>query len=123
MGLFSAAELADLRATQEDAMPMTCSVSVPGTATADGMGGWIEGTPTATAGIACRVGSPSATDQQIAGKQGQSVDSVVTLPYGTNVPDSSAITVVDTGKTYDVQFTNAEQTYRTAVRAVCRTAR
>ena len=120
--MFTAAELADLRATQQAAMPYACTVTTYGPETTTADGGTNAGTPTVAATV-CRVGAPSAADQRIAEAARQTVDTAVTLPYGANVTSRSEIAVAATGRTYAVAWVNTEQSDQAAVRAVCRTIR
>lgn len=120
--LITAADLAMFRADQAANMPFSCVVTTPGTPTENAYGGEDAGTPI-TVTVNCRVGVPNASDQKTAERLGQVVDALVTLPYGTSVPDSATIAVSDTGRSYDVAYTNAEQSDQTAVRAFCRTVR
>lgn len=121
MTLFSAAELADLRAEQAASFDKTCVVSVPAADTDDDAGGTTPGTPTATT-VNCRVGSPSGSDQRIADRIGIVMDTVLTLPYATTVTNRSTI-VASNGKSYDVTYVNDEQSYQTAVRVYARSIR
>ena len=122
MTLFSAAELADLRAEQEAAMPSTCVVSNPTAETITAEGGTTPGTPTETT-VACRIGVPSAQDQKVADRLAVVVDAALTLPWGTTVASDAQITCQETGKVYSAVYVNDEQTYQTAVRVLCRSLR
>jgi SPP1 family predicted phage head-tail adaptor len=113
--VFSAAELTDLRADQEDAMDKTCLVVTHGATVSDSAGGWTPGTDT-TVSVACRVGPPSNDERVIAERLGQQVDAVVTLPYDTTLSAANSITV--DGVTYQVEGINAAQSFVTAVRAL-----
>lgn len=116
--MFTASELADMRATQLEAMPFTCVVTTPATEVEDGYGGTTPGSPS-TASVACRVGVPSANDETIADRLGVRVSDILTLPYGTTVSPRGLIAVTESGKSYQVTYVNTEQSYQTAVRVFC----
>lgn len=120
--MFTTAELTDLRAEQAAVMPASCTVSNPAAEVDDAYGGTTPGTPT-TAVVACRVGSPNASDQQVADRLGIVVDAALTLPYGTTVSNRATITCATNGKSYEVIYVNTEQSSQTAVRALCRSVR
>lgn len=120
--MFTAAELADMRAEQAAAMPFTCVVTTPGVETDNAYGGTTPGVAT-TESVACRVGVPNANDQVIADRLSVRVSDILTLPYGTAVSPRGAIAVTETGKDYDVTYVNTEQSYQTAVRVFCTSIR
>ena len=120
--VFSAAELADLRAEQAASFDKICVVSNPGAEVDDLAGGTTPGTPTETT-VNCRIGSPRAIDQEVANRLGIVVDTMVTLPYGTTVSNRATITCTTNGKSYEVTHINTEQSYQTAVRAMCQSIR
>lgn len=117
--MFSAAELADLRATQEEWMPDTCTVVIPGDEVDDDAGGTTAGAETETE-VACRVGSPNANDQKVADRLSIVFDAAITLPYGTAIDERGRIEVERTGLSYQIVYTNEEQTDATAVRVLAK---
>lgn len=94
----------------------TCTVSTPGTPSANAYGGEDAGTPT-TASAICKVDDPSGTDQQTAARASAVVDAVIWLKRGTSVTEQSTITV--NGHAYAVSYVNTDA-QRTLVRAACR---
>ena len=115
--MFTAAELTDLRAEQAAAMPLTCTVVTRAAETSDSYGG-TDAPSESTVSVACRIGPPNGSDQQVAERLGVVVDAVVTLPYGTTVPQRGR--VEQGGRAYEVVTTNDEQAYQVAVRVLCR---
>lgn len=120
--MFSAAEMTELRADQVSAMPYSCVVSNPAVEVDDAAGGTTPGTAT-TVTVACRIGSPRASDQTIADRNGIVVDAVLTLPFGSVVSNRATISCATNGKTYEVTNVNDEQTDQTAVRVFARSVR
>lgn len=114
--MFSASELADLRAEQSAALDTTCVVTTPGAEVDTVDGGTTPGTAT-TATVACRTGPLTANEQTIADRLGRTVDAAVTLPYGTAVEPKGG-TIAVGGKTFDVVYDNSEQSYAAAVRVL-----
>lgn len=112
--MFSAAELADLRAEQTASLDKSCAVRTYAATVIDAEGG---GDPTSTdMTVACRVGNPTAQERIIASRMGQAMDNVVTLPFGTVVASTSQI-VVDSA-TYEIVGTNDGQSNQAAVRVM-----
>lgn len=111
--MFAAAELTELRADQVAAMDLTCVISTPGAAVSDLAGGFTDGTAT-TVSVACRVGPPSTDERETSSRLGQQADAVLTMPYGTSIPEGASITVG--GHTYQEIGTNAGQSFQVAVR-------
>lgn len=112
--MFSVVELADLRAEHVASFDKSCVISTPGTPVDDEAGGSTAGSPT-TATVACRVGPPTAQERDIAGRLGQELDAVITLPHDTTLPESASIAV--SGETFQVVGTNEDQSYLVALRA------
>lgn len=117
MSLFTAAELADLRAEQAAAMPDTCTL-VTVTPGADDGGGGFGAPTTATASAACRVGQPTGDELVIASRLGQRVDVAITLPHDAAITTGGQI--IAGGVTYEVLSTNAGGSWNTATRCLCR---
>ncbi len=111
--MFSVEELTEYRADQVSAMPDVCLVSTPGASVSDGAGGFTDGTAT-TITVACRVGPPSTAEREIASRLGQETDTVVTMPYGTLIPEGATITAG--GTAYQEVGVNVGQSFGTAVR-------
>lgn len=120
MGFFTAAELTELRADQVAALDKVCVVGNPAIDVDDAAGGTTPGAATETT-VACRIGSPRATDQEVADRLGTVVDTVITMPQGTTVSDRATITCA--GRSFEVTNVNTEQSSQTAVRAACRSIR
>ena len=115
--MLTAEELADLRALQEEGMPASCTVSIPGSDTEDAAGGTTPGTPVQTT-VACRIGVPTASDMELGSKSQTLIDAVITLPYGTTVTPRTYIDCSTNGKRYHVEYHNTEQSWAAAVRVL-----
>jgi subtilase family serine protease len=101
-------------------LDQTCTVSTPGTATANAYGGEDPGTPTTQTGIPCRVDSPTGGDQKIAERLGVVINAAVSLKLGTAVGSTGSITTERSGNVYQVNFTNEDESDRTMVRCGCK---
>lgn len=81
--MLSAAEIAAMRATQEEALPDTCVISRPTWTTTD-QGGRKEGTPSTVATEACRVMVASRQAERVqGGRYGDLPQYVFTLAHDT----------------------------------------
>lgn len=114
--MLTASDLTHMRATQEDALPETCSIQVRALI-GDGQGGqrerWSEGVS-----VSCRL-SPMSKEEaaKYADKLGASAGWVVTLPRDTSVGVYDRITI--SGVEYRVVGTNENESWETARRAYC----
>ena len=109
MSLVTAAELADLKGEQADALPDTCVIkSVAWTNTRTGR----TAVETTVATVACRVGPLSQEEQITANRLGITVDAIIAFA------DSQAVTAVQRiatgGVTYEVVAPDVDRTWRTA---------
>jgi hypothetical protein len=114
--MLSDADLATMRATQEVALPETCTrVRTP--LVADGQGGYTKGTAT-TATLACRVSSRGLPSEylQMATATGKELR-MVTLPHGSDVKRTDTL-LID-GVTYQVIGFASAGDWETALRVVC----
>ncbi len=114
--MLTASDLANMRATQEDALPETCSIQVRALIS-DGQGGqrerWSEGVS-----VACRLAPMSKEEAaKYADKLGASSGWVVTLPHDTSVGVYDRITIG--GVEYRVIGANENESWITARRAYC----
>lgn len=112
--MLTAADLAAMQAIQEEAMPTSCTVTSPGTAT-DGPGGRSYTSPT-TATTTCRTTPSSGKELEIAGRLTEQISYTITLPYGTAIENEHTITAA--GETYEVIAVLDEGSYATAVRVL-----
>ena len=116
MTLLTAADLAAMRDTQEQAMPGTVYILRMGTAS-NGMGGFTETWGTASTVIGRvyprrRLGM----GETIGGAQLLSVsDWFATLPYGTDITAKDRVKY--DGRTWEITRVNNDEMYQTAVRA------
>lgn len=115
MSLLTAADLAYMQATQEQAMPGTVYVLAMGTAT-NGMGGYSEtwgtvGTVTGRVYPMVRRGQP---EMMAAGQVVSETSWFATLPVGTTVTGKNRIEY--NGRTWEVVRVNNNEMYQTAVR-------
>ena len=96
----SSAELTAMRATQDENLPDTCTIS-RATLAADGMGGFTE-TWATVATVACRLGvAGTRPNEATTSDQVRNVaDFVFTLPNGTNVLNGDRIVLGS--RTFDV---------------------
>lgn len=97
-------------------LSQTCTISTPGTPTANAYGGEDAGTPT-TATARCKVDDLTGSDQKIAERLGVVADTTIWLEVAAVVTPTCTITV--NGHAYAVSYVN-EDAQRMAVRAVCR---
>jgi SPP1 family predicted phage head-tail adaptor len=110
-------EIARAAAALEVLLDQSCTVSTPGTATADAYGGETPGAAT-TQTVICRVDAPTGVDQTVASRLGVVIDAVIRLKRGTVVTSADTITV--NGRDYAVSFVNADEADQTMVRTLCR---
>lgn len=96
--MLSAADLASMRATAEQALPGT-AVVYGGTLVSDGGGGWDE-TFTAAGTVACRVAPASGAEREEGDRVTAESTHIITLPAGTSVETDDRIDVA--GVTYNV---------------------
>jgi SPP1 family predicted phage head-tail adaptor len=109
MSLVTAAELADLKAEQVDALPDTCVLKTK-TATNTSTGRiYTEGGDTT---VACRVGPISREEQILAGRTGIVADAVIAFADSQAVTNGQRITTG--GVTYEVIGPDVDRTWRTA---------
>lgn len=115
--MLSAAEIAAMRATQEEALPDQCSIVAP-TATATAQGGYKADTlPTGTTEN-CRVKVLSQTDEGwVGGRYAAMPQYLFTLKQDTVATEASLITY--SGEEYQVIGRIAEGEWATAARFVC----
>ena len=113
--MLTAAELADMRSVQAQAMAGTAVVSRK-TLTADGMGGFTE-TWSAAGTVSCRVwpARESGAESLIADRITEADAWVITVPYATDVTAKDRI--VADGRTFEVVSAIAH-TWETARRVV-----
>jgi SPP1 family predicted phage head-tail adaptor len=113
--MLSAAELADMRTVQAQAMTGTCVISRK-TLIADGMGGYTE-TWAAAGTVSGRVwpASESGAESLIADRITESDAWVITVPYATDITAKDR--VVADGRTFEVVSAIAH-TWETARRVV-----
>lgn len=113
--MLSAAELADMRTVQAEAMAGTAVISRK-TLTTDGMGGFTE-TWAASGTVTCRVwpATESGAESLIADRITESDAWVITVPYATDVTAKDR--VVADGRTFEVVSAIAH-TWETARRVV-----
>lgn len=117
--MLTAADLAAMRAVQEEVMPTSCTVRAPGTATSDGAGGTTRGDPTDTTTI-CRVTRASRTQpvtDVLAARIGELVLYQLRLPHGTTVENDYQI-IVGT-QTFEVLAVEIGLSYATALTVYC----
>lgn len=115
--MLTAAELASMRTTQEEAMPDTCTLKRP-TWTIAGNNAKTPGVPTTIGTYACLVSVATQSWQRIVGgSYGDVPQFVFALPYGTDVRTTDHI--VYDGERYEVVGLLANNAWMTAVRAVC----
>lgn len=114
--MLTAAELAEMRSTQEQAMPGTCVISRK-TLASDGMGGFTEAWAAAGTVIG-RVwpATESGAERLIAERITEADAWIVTLPHGTDVVAKDRIT--ESGRTFEV-ISGIAHTWETARRVVC----
>lgn len=115
-----------IRAQATASLDKTCVVTTPDAEVDDASGGTTPGTAT-TATVACRVATPTGSDQRVAERLGVVMDAVITLPFGT-VIDRRGTIAISGGPTYEIVYANStgandEQSYQTAVRVFCRSVR
>lgn len=115
MSLLTAADLAYMQATQEQAMPGTVYILGMGTAT-NGMGGYSEtwgtvGTVTGRVYPMVRRGQPEV---MAAGQMVSETSWFATLPVGTSVTAKNRIEY--NGRTWEVVRVNNSEMWQTAVR-------
>ena len=110
----SAAELAGFRATQDENLPDTCTIS-RATLVADGMGGFTE-TWATVATVACRLGVAGTRPNEVeSSEQLRNVaDFVFTFPRGTSVLNGDRIVMGI--RTFDVVKAQ-DHSWQTAMRA------
>lgn len=113
--MLTAAELADMRSVQAEAMAGTAVISRK-TLTADGMGGFTE-TWSAAGTVSCRVwpARESGAESLIADRITEADAWVITVPYATDVTAKDRI--VADGRTFEVVSAIAH-TWETARRVV-----
>lgn len=113
MSLFSAAEIAQLRADQEASFPDTIDV-ITVTRVPDGMGGWTD-SESGTATVPCRIQPALRIGTE--GVQGSGVyglsDVLVGMPYDTVVTPTSLLR--RNGSTYQAKSVRAPRSYQYAV--------
>lgn len=114
--MLTAAELAEMRSTQEEAMPGTCVISRK-TLASDGMGGFTE-TWAAAGTVTGRVwpATESGAERLIADRITEADAWVITLPHGTDVVAKDRI--VEGSRTFDV-IAPLPHDWITAKRVVC----
>ena len=112
--MFSAANLATMRATQETALPDSCTRSRP-VLTADGTGGQTAGTP-ATATYACRLAATGGREVEIAAQLTAERTVTVTLPHDADIQAQDTLTVG--GRTLQVIAVLAAGAWETARRVL-----
>jgi SPP1 family predicted phage head-tail adaptor len=109
MSLVTAAELADLKAEQVDALPDTCVLKTK-TATNTSTGRtYVEAT---VATVACRVGPLSQEERLTASRLGVDVDAVIAFADSQAILPAYRITTG--GVTYEVIGPDVDRTWRTA---------
>lgn len=122
-GLLSSSQLTAVRAQATASLDRTCVISTPGAEVDDLAGGTTAGSA-ATVSVACRVATPTGSDQKTAERLGTVFDVMVTLPHGTVIDKRGSIAIAG-GPTYQIVWSNStaandEQSYQTAVRVGCR---
>ncbi len=112
--MLTAAEIADMRATQDMALPSSCAISRVAL-TSDGAGGQTESWST-NATVSCRLGAlgNSGAERVIAERLTSVTPFVVTLPAGTDVLPKDRI-VVD-GRAFEVVVVLDKAAWETARR-------
>lgn len=90
--MFSATELAEMRATAALALPDTATIKRP-VRTVDAAGGTSETLTTVASGVACRVARERPREVAQGGTQVVLAEWVVSLPYGTDVESGDLIEV------------------------------
>jgi head-tail adaptor len=100
MALLTTADIASLRALQEEAMPDSGVISRP-PGTSDGRGGTTTTTYTVIGTVPVRV-SPSGSFQQViaGGRVAAKGDYLLTMPYGTDARAADRVAV--SGRTFEV---------------------
>lgn len=113
--MLTAAELAEMRSVQDEAMAASCVISRK-TLVSDGMGGFTE-TWAASGTVSCRVwpAGESGAERLVADRITEDDVWVITLPYATDVVAKDRITA--DGRTWEVVNPIAH-TWETARRVV-----
>lgn len=114
--MLSADDLAALQATQEAALPSTCTITrrslLP-----DGQGGYTETWATLAASVACRMSALRNPTEQVVGERfvGKTLWQL-TLPAGQDVTHEDRVTVE--GLAYEVAGINSGGAWETARRVI-----
>lgn len=113
--MLTAAELAEMRSVQDEAMAASCVISRK-TLVSDGMGGFTE-TWAASGTVSCRVwpATESGAESLIADRITESDAWVITVPYNTDITAKDR--VVADGRTFEV-ISAIAHTWETARRVV-----
>jgi hypothetical protein len=120
MALLSAAELADLQAEQEAAMPDTCELQRPGAPTRDSGGGTIPGTPVDVAMVPCRYAPSTAGSRALFGPELATLNTWdLTVPLGTDIRPQDTARIA--GVPYRVIAVRAARSFAVAVQAIVTT--
>lgn len=104
-------ELDSMRAVAERALPGTAIIQT-NTFTSDGGGGGSVGWA-ASGTVDCRIAPLSGDERTIGGRVTAEADSIVTLPFGTDIAEDARL-VID-GTTYNVQAIR-ERSYEVTTR-------
>lgn len=115
--MLTASDLAFMRATQDEALPDTCTIQQK-TLTSDGMGGYTEGWTDRATDVACRLAPATYRpgEQVIAEQQVGSSLWQLTLPAGQVIEASDRVVVA--GVTYEVVGVHSGGAWETAKRAL-----
>lgn len=118
MTFLSANDLTAIKATQNDALPDTCTISRR-TLASDGMGGYTETWASLATGVACRLAAAlyRPEERSVAEKFAGQTLWTLTLPAGQAITSQDRVVIGST--TYEVVgILSAGQTWETARRAL-----
>lgn len=118
--MLNATELASMRATTEEFLPDTCSIS-RATPSSDSMGGFTSSWANVATSVPCRY-SPTlpstSSEQDVSGKLTSETDWVVTLPYDQDVLVTDRIVIGS--RTLEVVNLDVPRSWQVTKRVSCK---